>query len=745
MELKLFIKQTVQIQKSSGLPGYYAGANPQTLIFTQGTLPAARQWANYNQYIDITDKVSDLFKLKLTWSTAQPTGSNATTGENQSRKSVSGEIIFEDEAYHLLKRWLVDDVSGALNQVDVRIEHVGCGYYEDYRITKDELQWCEDSICVFRVNFVQQEEALNCIKRTMIYDNWQDWFPESGFGVVKLHPRFSYCNEERPNGKLIIIWTFNLFLLVIMGVVGIIFGTVGNSLIAVINVIIAIVNVFGAGLNYLNFIDPFAAFKSGEQMFLETAGCGREHPAPLIRDYISNVCLKCGVRVAADTAPIFFSNTITIQASDPNRPGGSVITANNPYVNACYLFAQSVRGVRRFRDMAFFTPSNPDTTQWWIPENKPLLTLDKFLDQLAPVFNAQWRLRTDNVQGQNIPTLYFQRKDWFKSAANQYVYDFSKNASDRLKIVQGICYEWNGKKTPAYVQGLYIPDAADTCGNEAMSQQNGVLSFGNIDDNPTFEGVQDKNTAFGAARFRLDGASTDYLMDAMQTVVNTSFITASLGQIIMFGVKGGFEKYADYALLLKDETCTLPKIIIWDGVSYNNAKALRPKTAGAYNGVFGIPKPTPNPAYNTLNWDDPKQHPPKTKVIGSALTLGSAPYGYYEVNDLLNLLTYSKPAMLVNYPMYFQPGFYDNLWDWFHWIDDPRLNPVLNQNWNVKIELCCPDLRRLQVFNDGSGVLLGEKVKLPELYYSDGQINEITVSYDTSDTYGQWIEIKGTR
>jgi hypothetical protein len=49
------------------------------------------------------------------------------------------------------------------------------------------------------------------------------------------------------------------------------------------------------------------------------------------------------------------------------------------------------------------------------------------------------------------------------------------------------------------------------------------------------------------------------------------------------------------------------------------------------------------------------------------------------------------------------------------------------------------------VFNDASTIALGEKVKLPDKYFTDGRITEITVSYDPGDDKGQFVELKGTR
>ena len=98
---------------------------------------------------------------------------------------------------------------------------------------------------------------------------------------------------------------------------------------------------------------------------------------------------------------------------------------------------------------------------------------------------------------------------------------------------------------------------------------NGYVSFGSIDTDPLLDGVMDKTVQMGATKFRLDGASTDYLFDAMQQVVNTTLITGSVWTpSLIKSVNDYVERYADYALLLKQETAVLPKILIWDGGLY---------------------------------------------------------------------------------------------------------------------------------------------------------------------------------
>lgn len=285
---------------------------------------------------------------------------------------------------------------------------------------------------------------------------------------------------------------------------------------------------------------------------------------------------------------------------------------------------------------------------------------------------------------------------------------------------------------------------------------NGMLSFGDTTSNPTFEGKMDKRTPFGATKFRCDGASTDYIMDAFQICVNGAWMSFFLAPTMFQIVRPKLEEYADHALLLRDETCGLPKILIWDtSTGTDNAKAA--KYFDLRYSEPGINTKFNQSVLNTpLPFTHEKKHQPQTYVRGGKLTWasvlkGNTHFGFYRASDTIGAILYDIPAMLINYPMYFEPGYYDTLWDWFHWIDDPKLKPVLNQNWTARIDLCCDDLkaevngkRKLGVFDDASAIALGEKVKLPHQYYNEGTITEIEVSYDPTDDKGQYIQLKGT-
>jgi hypothetical protein len=120
--------------------------------------------------------------------------------------------------------------------------------------------------------------------------------------------------------------------------------------------------------------------------------------------------------------------------------------------------------------------------------------------------------------------------------------------------------------------------------------------------------------------------------------------------------------------------------------------------------------------------------------------------GQYKVNPPLGPTTIT-PALLVNYPAYFEPHFWGTLWDRYHWIDDPQRNPRLHKKWSVKIEMCCEDIDRLNLTSvtGSNGQRLLYPVILDTAYYNIGVITSIILHYGAGDANGegQYIEISG--
>lgn len=745
--LRIYIKQAFQYDINGNII-HFAGQNPQTMNLVNGGLPIGRQWDNYGNYIDATDYVGNLQKLELEWTAERDNEGNVTPSIFQAQKGVSGSLVFEGYAHTLIKRWLIDDISSPLNAVDVVIKDMSCNKtFEGYQFKQKELQYCERTICEFNITLKQADEQYNCIRSTLIADNWQGWFPEKDVqNMTKRHPRFSYCDEIRPNGQLVMLWKLGTFNFILTN--GFLFPLLfaANGLIVVINIIIGAINLiisiiaffvslFGGDdppqpIKYIKFFDPRDLLDNQEQTFIQAAGCEREHPAPLIRDYILNVCGKCGVDVNADTAPIFFAQSFEIETSSRG-----VIGTQNHHYNACYLNAPVKRGIRRVTTDSFgdlFRAPDFNDTDYWIPDNKPLLTLDMFLDELSGLYNAEWRIKNGH--------LYFQRKDFYLNG--NFIYDFGKNGADRSKLLEGVCFEWDEIKYPAATSLQYENDATDACGNEAIGQMSGLVVHGNSTNNPSIEGLKDIRPRFGATKFRCDGASADYIMDAAQQNVNGGFVFQSLFGVIK-NVMDELNKTSQYALLLKNDTCSLPKVIIWDGNSYNAAQAVRPFSVNSFT---GIQEPQINQQYN--NYPQPEawigRHEPNTFVRGSNINPYVYPAFSYTVKDWYGSTVATQPAMLSNYFMYFEAGYLDTMWDWFWWIEDPIKNPKSGQKWSAKIEACCEDMERLGLFGDGSAVQLGQKVKVDNLNYPERQIKTISLNYDPENDIGAYIEISGT-
>lgn len=745
MELKIFIRQN-QIYNINGQQIYYAGTGPFNLVETLGQLTANRQFPNFGNWIDVTDNVSDLTDLELSWSISRDNTGDFRP-ENQVKKATSGQLTFELYAYELIKKWLIEDVSASLNSIEVMIQDTTCGEFRGYIFGVNDIDWCEDGLCQYSVTLRQQDELISCLRRTIISDNWQGWFPENGIPANgKKHPRFRYCNEMRPNATLILQWYLILAMFSTFGQFVIMLAPIINSIIFTINVIIAVINALGGNVQYMQYINFGELLEGISSLMVESAGCGREHPAPLVRDYMTNVCDKCGVVVNAQTAPIFFSQTLDVETSTGFE------SIDNEYYNLCYFNAPVKRGIRAFRRMnlliGFFDPAN----QYWIDANRPVINIFTLLDQVCGLLNHEHRV----VNGQ----LVISRKDEMYRHAP--LYDFREGSIDRDKLVKGLCFEPTQAKHPASAMGVYQPDGSDLCGNEAgnangTGQMNGLVSFVatnpnvfNKSVNPNFEGILNKTSAFGATRFRLDGVSDDYIMDALQIVMNGGFFTFLTGapgaQTMWYSAINAaldaFKQYADHALLLQSETAVLPKLLIWDGVTYENARAVKLKAA--YPGVSNLPTPDINSSYNEMNqtWDT--LHFPETDVRGKGLTFPGSPNGVYRFSDYFGIILEDRPAILINYPLYFEPNFKGTLWDRFHWIDDPNRARRMNYKWSCRIELCCEDLKKLGLLNMATDVALGERVRLPFGPNEMGTITEITVSYKSDSETGRYIELKGT-
>ncbi|MBD3904474.1 hypothetical protein NAL32_07495 [Chryseobacterium sp. Ch-15] len=660
MKMRIFLKKLQMYHQNISQPIYYTGINPNSLQIVNGLIPD-------NEWIEFTEDSDNLDKLNLSWRLRE-NGAEAKSTSNLEKGS-SDQITFVNKAYLYIKEWLNDHVSAALNGIEVRLQVDG-GIFSDFVIKNDGLSYCDDDTCTIDLMLKQKDEVYSCIQTTLIADNHSGMFSGS-----YQHPRIAYCDEFRPSWLLTVLWSW-------MAIQGVVTQITYTSLYPVIWLIITIINAIISVLRTLGFkkikkidkpIRPDELWDRMKEDMIMTGGCGREHPAPLVRDYISNVCSKCGVKVGAQSIPLFY---------DPS----------SDYYNMVMMSAEVKKGVKY-----------EDTTTFWIDDNKPLWTLDMFLNELKPVFNAKWYIKNN--------TLYFARKDF--DQYSDYIFDFTGN--DRSLIVEGICYTWNEEKKRAYANCGYTTDAFDNMSMDAKSRFNDIVEWNNP-INPMLEGEANKIVnSFAAARFRQDGILKDYIAESLKYIWIAAAISGGLANLLLVPLRDKMREYK-YNLIIQNDTLTMPKLLIWDGQSKRSAKI---KWFYEYNvslpPINGVNNPTGRTYKQVHEFD-------------------------YDYDDY-----YNENNKLINYPLAFDANFTGNLYDRFHQIDDPRVNPPMNKNFELKISLCTPELLRLGVFDGSLDIAIGRKVKLNAgQYYKEGTIEEIELSFDASDKLGRWIKIKGT-
>ena len=116
----------------------------------------------------------------------------------------------------------------------------------------------------------------------------------------------------------------------------------------------------------------------------------------------------------------------------------------------------------------------------------------------------------------------------------------------------------------------------------------------------------------------------------------------------------------------------------------------------------------------------------------------------YEVRGLLGTVYLHEPCELPNFPLYYNAGFKGTLWDWWHFVKDPRFQQRMGLKWHVEIENCCEDKEKLGVFTHSDNIGLGNTVKLPLDFIFTGVISEISVDYNSKNGVGRTIKISGT-
>jgi len=461
--------------------------------------------------------------------------------------SLTGNLVFSGSDYDYIYAILKTSPTALDNEVVLKLVNDCCGTPQEYffSIRAKTLKWCEGS-CELQAGAVEKttsQDQLTCLKNTLIWDNY------AGF-QSKQHPRFSYCNELRPN------WMHDVMI--------ILFVATGTSLLVLAPLILSVVAVF----NFVNTIISWMnsnlstsfnpiSFNGSTNISLNDlqgyfnlmtsfiVGCGRKHPSPLVRDYADNVCGKCG---------------ITFQSSIYKNSGSD-------YFNACYFNAPINKGTLE-----------TDTTTYWIDENKPIRSGFQFFDEIAGIVNGKWEI----VGG----VLILERKDYFiPKIPFVDLTDKTKYPSDKVNI----CYKWSDKTRYSYGTFEYPRDAVNWVGGEAGGRWNDVVGW-NIPYSPMQKGEFKPLFPFTSCRFRDDGIDRDVL----------TFYEP-------FPTIGPMIKTYKNAILMNSHNCYNPMLLIWDPSSgVANAKvqlgySASPVASGqSYNYPFWFAENYPGNLYSNF-------------------------------------------------------------------------------------------------------------------------------------------------
>ncbi len=250
MQLRFYIRQH-QYVNLQGNPIIFTGSSPNTLMPTSGTVD--------NVWHDFSKDVINLDKISLQWTVERDSSGGLVSGKFEPKKAASGVIKIDGEAYRYVRAWLIDNIAAPFNSIEVKIEDTTCGYFEAYQIKATQVAWCETQVCEFELTLKQIDDAYRCIQKTVVSDNWQGWFqkePKHG----KKHPRFSYCNEMRPNGMLVVAWWFLAMMGIVFAPLIVVMVALVNAFTAVINAIVWLLSMLGFKVKPVKYDNPFGVF-----------------------------------------------------------------------------------------------------------------------------------------------------------------------------------------------------------------------------------------------------------------------------------------------------------------------------------------------------------------------------------------------------------------------------------------------------------------------------------------------------
>ena len=444
-------------------------------------------------------------------------------------KSYSAELTFYDDGYDIIKTELIDNANGFINKITAEVYDECCGRLVFKGVIRgDSLDWCEPE-CWVTCQIVEEKPELSCIQSTLIYD-----------GLLSVEQKkVRYCVEMRPQFIVeILLAVFSI----VNSVIYLILLPLSLAVIVIQSLLYGLCSLFcvipGTGCTQETCND--GVWTNPDNAFSEISGwlddfqnrliqCQWYHPTALVRDYIKNVCDRCG---------------LTFKSSILND-------SSSPYYNLLLFSAPVRRG---------YKPS--ETNGLLISENLPIETLDSLMQRhLKPLFNARYWI----INGEFI----FERKDYF---ANSNTWIDSEQLLLNGKILENrICFSWIDDKKYAYGRYTYLQDGSDILAYEAANRFNTIVEW----NNPPSEaqsGYLDKQFLSGTARFRNDWAG-------YEATGFGGFVNVALGNAL---------EDSKNLLLMSQHTAFNYKFLIWDSSSSIDEARIERNYSNSFTGGIVI-------------------------------------------------------------------------------------------------------------------------------------------------------------
>jgi hypothetical protein len=416
-----------------------------------------------------------------------------------------------------------------------------------FEIKSDNLEYAPiDAPCEFRVKLREQDNIWHCVHKTVIWDNWQNWFNEDKNNPSTFeHPTFLTCIEPRPR----LVQSVRMALLL-----------------------------FAQSLPPLWFLAKEELLKDARRIL----GANKFVDAPLVYTYILNVAGRCGMDVDTIFNPGQDWENLCLYFPQ----AGSMYESNeDEVVSPSQIFNYENRWLVTLADL-LDKLKVVFCAEWYVtPNNTIVFKYKKDLIQLAPIYDYTL------IDSEKIYGLKYTFNGDKKPAYGNYQYatDGSDLASQEIDTLYSDIVDYDGPANNPMLEG-------------ELRKNFEFAATGFVRDgrSPDYMGVLIRDGEIGA--LILTGILVAIIVGLTISAVATlglalaiALIFTAVAGVLVTAVllhtstlkKEFLGPTYSGAVRLTCEQVLTPRLLLWDGLSMQQAKV---------DARVGFP--VPNPYYN---------------------------------------------------------------------------------------------------------------------------------------------------